>query len=56
MNLKHRHKSWSFRFFYFVRMRLFGNPKFFDNVNSGIIEAIIKFIESTNRFSGSIYG
>ena len=37
-------------------MLLFGNPKFSDNVNSGIIEAVIKFIESTNRFSGSIYG
>ena len=37
------------------RMLLFGNPKFSDNVNSGIIYAVIKFIESTNRFSGSIY-
>ena len=37
------------------RMLLFGNPKFSDNVNSGIIYAIIKFIESTNRFSGSLY-
>ena len=37
------------------RMFLFGNPKFSDNLNSGIIYAIIKFIESTNRFSGSIY-
>ena len=37
------------------RMLLFGNPKFSDNVNSGIIYAIIKFIESTNRFSGYIY-
>ena len=37
------------------RMHLFGNPKFSDNVNSGIIYAIIKFIESINRFSGSIY-
>ena len=36
-------------------MLLFGNPKFSDNVNSGIIYAVIKFIESTNRFSGSIY-
>ena len=34
---------------------LFGNPKFSDNVNSGIIYAVIKFIGSTNRFSGSIY-
>ena len=37
------------------RMLLFGNPKFSDNVNSGIIEAVIKFIKSTNRFSGSNY-
>ena len=37
------------------RMLLFGNPKFSDNVNSGTIYAVIKFIESTNRFSGSIY-
>ena len=37
------------------RMLLFGNPKFSDNVNSGIIYAVIKFIESNNRFSGSIY-
>ena len=37
------------------RMLLFGNPKFSDNVNSGIIEAVIKFIESTNRFCGSTY-
>ena len=37
------------------RMLLFGNPKFSDNVNSGIIYVAIKFIESANRFSGSIY-
>ena len=37
------------------RMLLFGNPKFSDNVNSGIIYVVIKFIESTNRFSGSFY-
>ena len=37
------------------RMLLFGNPKFSDNINSGIIYAVIKFIESTDRFSGSIY-
>ena len=37
------------------RMHLFGNPKFSDNVNSDIIYAVIKFIESTNRFSASIY-
>ena len=36
-------------------MLLFGNPKFSDNVNSGIIYVVIKFIESTNRFSGSFY-
>ena len=52
---KHRHKLWSFRFFYFFQMLLFGNPNFSDNVNSGIIYAVIKFIESTNHFSGSIY-
>ena len=37
------------------RMLLFGNPKFSDNVNSRIIYAVIKFIESNNCFSGSIY-
>ena len=37
------------------RMLLFGNPKFSDNVNSGVIYAVIKCIESTNPFSGSIY-
>ena len=37
------------------RMLLFGNPTFSDNVNSGLIYAVIKFIESANRFSGSIY-
>ena len=37
------------------RMLLFGNPKFTDNVNSDIIYAVINFIESTNRFSGSMY-
>ena len=37
------------------RMLLFGNPKFTDNVISGIIYAVINFIESTNRFSGSMY-
>ena len=37
------------------RMLLFGNPKFFDNVNSSIIYAVIKFIKSTNRFSRFIY-
>ena len=36
-------------------MLLFGNPKFSDNVNSGIIYAVIRFIESTNPFSGTIY-
>ena len=36
-------------------MFLFGNSKFSDNVNSGIIYAVIKSIESTNGFSGSIY-
>ena len=39
----------------FSRMLLFGNNKFSNNVNSGIIYAVIKFIESTSRFSGSIY-
>ena len=39
----------------FSTMLLFGNPRFSGNVNSGIIYAAIKFIESTNRFSGSIY-
>ena len=39
----------------FSRILLFANPKFSDNVNSGIIYANIKFIESTNRFSESIY-
>ena len=37
------------------RMLLFDNPKFSDNVNSGMIHAVIKFIESINHFSGSIY-
>ena len=37
------------------RMLLFGNPKFSDNVNSGIIYAVIKFIKLKNHFSGSIY-
>ena len=37
------------------RMLLLGNPKLSDNVNSYMIYAIIKFIESTNRFSGSRY-
>ena len=32
-----------------------GNPKISDNVSSGIIYAAVKFIESTNRFIGSIY-
>ena len=34
------------------RMLLFGNLKFSDNVNSSIIYAVIKFLESTNSFSG----
>ena len=37
------------------RMLLFGNPKFSDNVNNGIISTVINFIESTSRCSGSIY-
>ena len=37
------------------RMLLFGNSNFSDNVNRGIIYAVIKFIVSTSRFSGSIY-
>ena len=41
--------------FSLLRMLLFGNPKFCDNANSGIIYAVIKFFESTNRLSGSIY-
>ena len=36
------------------RMLLFGNSKFSDNVNCGVIYAVIKFIESTNHFSRSI--
>ena len=36
-------------------MFLFGNSKFSDNVNGGIIYVVSKSIESTNRFSGSIY-
>ena len=36
-------------------MLLFGNPNFSDNVDSGVIYAVIKFIESTNRFRRSIY-
>ena len=39
----------------FPQFFLFGNPKFPDNINSDIFYAIINFIESTNRFSGSIY-
>ena len=39
----------------FSRMLLFGNRNFSDTVNSDIIYAVIKSIESTNRFSGSIY-
>ena len=35
------------------RMLLFGNPDFSDNVNTGIIYCVIKFIGSTNR--GSVY-
>ena len=35
-------------------MLLFGYPNFFDNINSGIIYTVIKFIESTNLFSESI--
>ena len=38
----------------FSRMLLFGNPNFSDNVDSSIIYAVIKFVESTNCFSGSI--
>ena len=38
------------------RMLLFGTQKFSNKVNSGIIYAVIKFIESTDRFTGSIYG
>ena len=37
------------------RILLFGNPKFSDNVNNGIVYVVIKVIESPNRFSGSIY-
>ena len=37
------------------RMLLFDNPTFSDNVNSSKITAVIKLIELTNRFSGSIY-
>ena len=36
------------------RMISFGNPKFYDDVNSEIYAAI-KFIEIANRFSGSVY-
>ena len=41
--------------FSLLRMLLFGNPKICDNANSGIIYVVIKFFDSTNRFSGSIY-
>ena len=33
-------------------MLLFGNPNFSDKLNSGIIYAVIRSIESTNGFSG----
>ena len=39
----------------FSRMLLFGSPNFSDDMNSSIIYAVIKFIESTNRLSGFIY-
>ena len=39
----------------FSRMLLFGNPNFSNNGNSSIIYAVIKCIESTSRFSGSIF-
>ena len=39
----------------FSRMLLFGNSNFSNNGNSGIIYAVIKCIESTSRFSGSIF-
>ena len=44
-------------YFTLSRMLLFGVRKFSDNVNSGIIiiYAVIKFIELTNCFDGSIY-
>ena len=35
----------------FARILLFGHSNFSDNVNSGIIYAVIEFFESTNRFS-----
>ena len=37
------------------RMLLFGNPQFFGNVNSGTIDAVIKFNESTNSFSADLF-
>ena len=37
------------------RLLLFGDPKFSENVHRGIIYGVIKFIESTNRFSGCVY-
>ena len=36
-------------------MLLFDNPKFSDNGNSDIIYVVNEIIESTNRFSQSIY-
>ena len=36
----------------FSRMLLFGSPNFSDKLNSGIIYAVIRSIESTNGFSG----
>ena len=36
-------------------MLLFGDPKFSENINTDITYAVIKFIKSTDRFSGSIY-
>ena len=37
------------------RMLLFDNPKFSDNGNGDIIYVVNEIIESTNRFSESIY-
>ena len=37
------------------RIHLFGNPAFTDEINSESINTIIKFINSTNLFSGSLF-
>ena len=44
-----------FKVYTFAKILLFGDLAFDDDVNQGILRAVITFILSTRRFDGSLF-